>query len=379
MGADGISISEFGTHLDFYLNDIQESLTSRRFKIAPLHHFLKPKEAGKFRLITVFDVKDRVVIKASFSLFLNMLFDYIDTKVSYCGVTKNVWGNKNKKDLNTKKAFQRIIQHVKSGKFYVFKSDIKRFYDNVPKRKLYNIFVKITRDLVGDESLNFIVKQVIYFRLKHPEELTGKFQEYHPNKYRGICQGSGISQLLANIYLADFDKKMYKIYGNQYIRYVDDFIIFCNTKEGAQSARLNALKFIKKEGLELSKDPEKTNISNIKQNYVNFLGIRIDGIGLRYKKNRGEVQKKIKDILDHKNHKLYKDCKNKQAVVTSMNSMIKGLGEYLRYYHTYDTYNEINKWIKLKHKRKGYSQIQLLDVNKIQPIIVQGVWQSWFK
>lgn len=34
-----------------------------------------------------------------------------------------------------------------------------------------------------------------------------------------------------------------------------------------------------------------------------------------------------------------------------MNDRIDGFGEYLRYYHTYQVYKEINKWIMEKRRK----------------------------
>ena len=48
----------------------------------------------------------------------------------------------------------------------------------------------------------------------------------------GVPQGGVLSPLLANLYLHAFDQFVHSK-SDQYVRYADDFVIFCQSKEQA--------------------------------------------------------------------------------------------------------------------------------------------------
>lgn len=284
-GSDCISIEDFKSREENLLSALRKSLLENTYRIDNLAWFAEEKqEKNKYRLITVASVKDRIVQKRILDLIHPLIVTYIDTGVSYCGVKENIW-KKDPNNLNTKKAFLKILDHVKSKKYWVFKSDIKGFYDNVPKRKFFNLFKIISIDLMNDQSLNTLIKDMIYFKLSKNDELLKKYPDCFPDKYKGICQGSALSQFFANMYLTEFDIKMKGVFGDRFIRYIDDFIVFCDTKPEAQRAKAIALKFLKSKKLELSQNANKTKITTINGNYINFLGFRIDKEKITSKRN----------------------------------------------------------------------------------------------
>ena len=56
------------------------------------------------------------------------------------------------------------------------------------------------------------------------------------------------------------------------VRYADDFVILCETKEDAKSSRQDIEEFLRIRGLEIS--PEKTRICHITEGF-DFLGLNI--------------------------------------------------------------------------------------------------------
>lgn len=374
-GPDDISLQDFYDKEAIYIPTLFKDLASDKFKISPLKGIpIAKQEAGKYRLIAVSNVRERIVHKAILALIHPLLYQHIDTKVSYCGVKKTIWGKKEKEGLTTRKAFQKIKTHVKNKKHYVFKADVKGFYDNVPKRKFLNKIKK----LLDDHSLIPLITTVAYFKLENAKAFTGPKAVLLPKRYVGISQGSALSQFFANIYLATFDTKMRQRYGDRFIRYIDDFIVFCDTKEEAREAKEYSKKLLMDEKLELASDPNKTKVASIKTDYAVFLGIRIDAKKLSYKKNKVATQKLIQEILDEHNPDLYRRYKSNKDKVKAMNYKIQGIGQYLSFYHTEDTYDEINKWISIKRKRKDFKILELLEKKNIKSIIPIKEWQSFF-
>lgn len=375
-GADNISLREFQDNEESQIDLLYHELSTKNYKqIHLLGHPVK-KENGKYRLISAPAVRDRIVHKAMLSILNPLIYPYINTNVSYCGVKKNIWNRKDTDALTTKKAFLQIIKHVRNKNFYFFKSDIKGFYDNVPKRKFMNVITKLLDKELKDTSLLPLIKALVYFRISNPEIFNGPNSYLKPKKFTGICQGSALSQFFANIYLINFDHQMKSKFQNRYIRYVDDFIVLCETIEEAKFAKVYSANLLKKLRLELSEDLIKTKYGSIKNDYAVFLGIRIDSKLLSYKKNKANIQKHIRQILDENNQELY-GHKGKD-IILSMNNKIKGLEEYLKYYHTHEAFDEMNKWIR--QKRKGaFKELHMFDKSKIKPLVTRKEWQSFFK
>lgn len=80
-------------------------------------------------------------------------------------------------------------------------------------------------------------------------------RRFHPRK--GILQGSPLSPVLANLYLTDFDKSFQKS-APQLVRYCDDFVILCQSREEAEKYLRKAKRELAKKNLILH--PEKTRI-----------------------------------------------------------------------------------------------------------------------
>lgn len=80
-------------------------------------------------------------------------------------------------------------------------------------------------------------------------------RRFHPRK--GILQGSPLSPVLANLYLTNFDKS-FQTGDAQLVRYCDDFVILCQTREDAEKSLRKAERELK--GKNLALHPEKTRI-----------------------------------------------------------------------------------------------------------------------
>lgn len=99
-------------------------------------------------------------------------------------------------------------------------------------------------------------------------------QRFHPRK--GILQGSPLSPLLANLYLNDFDKSFDR-QETKLVRYCDDFVILCRTKEDAENTLKTARCELLKKGLTLH--PDKTRILAPTDEFK-FLGYKFLSNGL---------------------------------------------------------------------------------------------------
>ncbi|ERB06057.1 antiviral reverse transcriptase Drt3a [Escherichia coli] len=108
-----------------------------------------------------------------------------------------------------------IVRHVicmleEPVPFFVYKLDIKDFYESINKNKVLD---KITRSSIVSYKTKRLIKR--FFELSHLSTESG------------LPRGIGLSATMAELYLEDFDDKVKRTKSVfYYARYVDDIIIF---------------------------------------------------------------------------------------------------------------------------------------------------------
>ena len=246
---------------------------------------------------------------------------------------------------------------------YVVDIDIKGFFDNINRAKLIRqIWAMGIQDLKVLAIIKAMLKADILFNdiVIHPET--------------GTPQGGILSPLLSNIVLNELDRwiagqwemmptKVNREYsktdknGNVVIdrsqkwtmlreksrlkeiyivRYADDFKIFCRDYQTARKTYTAVVKWLK-ERLSLDISEEKSGITDLKKNYMEFLGLKIRAVpkGKKYAvkshmtdkaKNRAKkkVAESTKRILNHN------DQKSLDKNISLHNSLISGLHNYYK-------------------------------------------------
>jgi RNA-directed DNA polymerase len=124
------------------------------------------------------------------------------------------------------------------------------------------------------------------------------------------------------------------------IRYADDWLVLCRSRQEAEAALAMVQSWIDQNGLQLS--PEKTHIGNSLQSGhgFEFLGYRFDG-GCRYV--RSKSLKKFKDKIRLKTRRTRGDSIEK--IMADLNPIIKGWFEYFKHAHRY-TFNSLDGFIR---------------------------------
>ena len=246
---------------------------------------------------------------------------------------------------------------------YVVDVDIKGFFDNINHAKLIRqIWAMGIQDLKVLAIIKAMLKADILFNdiVTSPET--------------GTPQGGILSPLLSNIVLNELDwwvasqwemmltkvnreysktdkkgnvvidrsqkwtmlrekSKLKEIY---IVRYADDFKIFCRDYHTAKKTYTAVVKWLK-ERLSLDISEEKSGITNLKKNYMEFLGLKIRAVpkGKKFAvkshmtdkaKNRAKkkVAESTKRILNHN------DQKSLDKNISLHNSLICGLHNYYK-------------------------------------------------
>lgn len=376
-GVDGMSLEDFKHNESQYLNEISKLLKSGGFQFSNVKGIAKRKPGkDKDRLICVPTINDRVVQRAILHIVNKFAYDYINAGVSFCGVRKDsLKRNKNEQIKNINSAIEKLIEHVKSGKFFIFESDFKGFFDNVPKKELYEKIKK----LLPDSSLNSLIDNVINFQLENLNELEQNERISLPDESIGISQGSSLSPLFSNIFLAEFDKEVQGKYGDSFIRYVDDFLILVNTESESFEAENFVRNLLKKTGIELS--PDKTHHSDLRINRVEFLGLGIDKNGIACRMGKKQILKKFnEEILNENRLKKANERKiSKRTYVARANSKIIGWGNFYKNYHVKNLFEKLNELIQNRQNQSAeLAELKHLSQLKSKTIISMDEWRRLF-
>jgi RNA-directed DNA polymerase len=213
-----------------------------------------------------------------------------------------------------RQALKRVWDHLKSGKTYVVDADLKRFFDTIPHEVILDgLKEKISDGRVLDLIHAYLRQGVMEFGVEIPEEAEGE----------GTPQGSPLSPLLANIALHGLDV-LAEDSGYAIVRYADDFVILCESREQAESALERVKDWTQKNGLTLH--PEKTRIVE----YGNDESFEF--LGFLFRKGKVFPRKKsVKNLRDKVRAKTPRNSgRSLNATISDLNRTLKGWYRYFR-------------------------------------------------
>lgn len=250
-GIDGVTIKEYAKNEQENVLELLEKLKAKEYKPTPVRRVYIPKKDGKKRPLGIPTLEDRIVQQA--------LTDILMPK--YEKLVFHNWSMGYRPGRGVESALQVIIKNIELGRNWIYDWDIKGFFDNIPHKKL----MKVLNKVIADGT----VLDLIWSWLKCGYMEDGKYY----NTKAGQPQGGVISPLLANVYLNELDWELHKakIY---FVRYADDFLLFCETEEEVTRAGNIAKSVIESLGLEVAMN--KTKVVDFKNDDFDFLGFHFN-------------------------------------------------------------------------------------------------------
>ena len=199
-------------------------------------------------------------------------------------------------------------------------ADLQSYFDTIPHERL---MARVEEKVSDGRVLELIRGWLQADILKGTERWTPT---------GGTPQGSVISPLLANIYLDPLDAAMADR-GFHMVRYADDFVILCRTREAADAALDEVRAWVTEAGLTLH--PEKTHVGDCR-----VPGQGFEFLGYRFEAGRRFVREKSLDKL--KDSIRAKTVRSRgvslECVIADLNRTLRGWFGYFRqaHYRTFD-------------------------------------------
>lgn len=291
-------ILEFECDLENRLITIQKQFEDQNYKFSGYKSFniYEPKE----RIISCAPFQDRVIHHAICNI-INPLIDKSIISDSYAC----------RKGKGLHKAIRRGFYFYKNNE-YCYKFDIKKYFYTIDQDLLLN---KIKKKFKDKKLLNLVSQLLSTYHTSN--EYYFPFEKDDVFDYarkRGLPIGNLTSQIFANYYLSELDHFVKeKLHQRNYIRYMDDVLIFSNDLEKLREVKHNIK--AKLEEIRLQLHTNKNIISKTKAG-INFLGFR-------YKNSSIKLQNK--NLVRFKRN-LKKRAKNDLPVSEQILSLNGNLG-----------------------------------------------------
>lgn len=248
-GIDGISIPYFIKNESQNIEIISRKIKSSNFHFSPyLEKLINKGRSKRPRIISIPTIKDRIVLYALKDILHHFFPECVQRKLP----------NEYVRDMKD------FYEHSAFIDLCYYKADIKAFYDTIDQK----ILIEKLQTRIEDRRLIELIKNAI----KNP---TVPRNYERDNKYKyfshiGVPQGLSISNILANIFMEDFDSKLRL--KCKYYRYVDDILIF-NHNHPSNCLKKYSEILLNQIGLELN---EKKTFCKQNKNSFEYLGYYFD-------------------------------------------------------------------------------------------------------
>ena len=315
-GVDGQGIKRFEAHAELYLTELATALREHSYRPQPIRRVEIPKGDGRTRPLGIPTVKDRIV-QTAVKFALEPIFEATFRPTSY-GFRPG---------RGCQGALREVAQLIEDGYAFVVDADFESYFDTIPHERL----MQRVEERVSDGC----ILELLHGWLK--QDIMQDLQRWTPTE--GTPQGAVISPLLANIYLHPLDELM-AARGYRMVRYADDFVVLCKSREEADAALAEIRAWVADNGLRLH--PGKTHIGDCRQRGegFEFLGYRFE-VGRRFVRNKS--LNRFKDSIRAKTRRTR--GQSLAVIIADLNPLLHGWFKYFKHAHP-RTFDMLDKFIR---------------------------------
>ncbi|MDH4119791.1 MAG: group II intron reverse transcriptase/maturase [Acidimicrobiia bacterium] len=349
-GVDGVTISDvIDSGVPAFLEGLALQLQAKTYRPAPLRRVSipKPGQPGKTRPLGIPVIADRVTMAAA-KIILEPIFEADFRPVSF-GFRPG---------LSAINALDVVRAEIGRGQMWVLDADVSDCFGQID----HDALMRLVEVRVSDRSMLRLIRAWLRVGVLEHGSVTATVS--------GTPQGSPISPLLANIALSVLDEEWERSARRigSLIRYADDFVVVCATRDRAEAAHALAVSTLARVGLRLH--PDKTSIRDIRDgdDGFDFLGFHHHMVpshrqpGRRYlarwpsDRAMRSIRARLRELTDRRYVGL-----ELAVIVKRMNLTLTGWGNYFKWGNSHDKFAHIDSyahlrlaiWMSNKHDQRG--------------------------
>jgi RNA-directed DNA polymerase len=314
-GVDHVTVEQYAKDEDANLRRLSEELRTGKYRPQQIRrHYIPKPGSQEMRPLGIPTVRDRVVQTA-----LRMVLEPIYEK-DFAAHSYGFRPGRGCKD-----ALRRLTGLLAAGYVHIVDADLKSYFDTIPKDRL--------KALIGQKVSDGRILALIASFLE--QGVLDGAREWTPEQ--GTPQGAVVSPLLSNIYLDPLDHLMAER-GFEMVRYADDFVVMCRSKEDAAAALAVVQQWTASAGLTLH--PTKTRLIDERDDGFDFLGYHFEA-GKHWP--RAKSRNKFRDTIRAKTRRT--SGHSMPHIIADVNRTLRGWFEYFKHSHR-PTFRMEDGWIR---------------------------------
>ena len=220
-GVDGMRVTALKDFVRENKTKIAQALKNGDYKAQAILGVSIPKSNGKMRLLGIPTVVDRWLQQCvAQAITPNFEFEFKPYSYGF------------RPGKNAHQCVQQSQRYINDGLNHIVDIDLKNFFDEVD----HCILLQLLYRKVKCKTTLRLIRQW----LRVPILIEGKLVK----RRKGVPQGSPLSPLLSNIMLHELDRQLEKR-NCKYVRYADDFSIYCESHSKAKKIGNDVYLFLK--------------------------------------------------------------------------------------------------------------------------------------
>jgi retron-type reverse transcriptase len=253
-GIDRLSGVQFRKQARLQIRVINKKCLQGTYRFSPYLELLQSKGRGKIpRILAIPTLRDRIVLHALKDILCQIFPECVPRKLANTYIYE----------------IKRFVDGKDPCEVSVLRADIENFYGSIDRKIL---FFKLNKKIKSSKILTLLKKAIetpIVPNNYHREDRK-KYKHIGDSQNKGIPQGLSISNILASIYLHEFDNDIRSHnFADVYYRYVDDILIFTK-KEKIDEIDVLIKEKVEALGLKLNEDKTYTKSGEEEFEYLGY-------------------------------------------------------------------------------------------------------------